>query len=538
LQAQVIMLETASPSAIHMRRLSPIDFLERAAAIFREKIAVVDGPVRRTYPQMLDRVYRFAHLLHSLGVSNGERVAVLAKNESALLEAHFAVPLAGGVLCALNTRLLAQEIAYIVDHCGASVIVYDAEFAPLLAGLGAHVRRVCIGEPNADGALDFEEGLAHASNEPVENPVSDEDATISINYTSGTTGQPKGVMYTHRGAAINVLSEVFHANLRPESVYLWTLPMFHCNGWCFPWAVTAVGATHVCLPKVDPKIVLDLIEREGVTHMCGAPTVLISLANHPDVKPFSRPISVTTAGAPPAPTTIAQMEALGATITHVYGLTETYGPISVCQWQSQWDKLDAPARAKLKARQGVPMITVGAHEIRVVDPEMHDVLHDGQTQGEIVMRGNNVMKGYYNDPEGTAKAFHGGWFHSGDIGAMHPDGYIEILDRSKDVIISGGENISTQQVEKAVLAHPAVMECAVIAVPDPKWGEVPKAYITLKPGATLSTEEIIAHCRTLLPGFKTPKQVAFEELPKTSTGKIQKYLLREREWAGKTKRVN
>jgi fatty-acyl-CoA synthase len=475
---------------------------------------------------MLDRVYRFAHFLHSLGIANGERVAVLAKNESALLEAHFAVPFAGGILCALNTRLVAAEISYIVEHCGASVILYDAEFAPLLSGVGPGVRRVCIGHPNDGGALDFEESLASASSEPVPNPVTDEDATISINYTSGTTGQPKGVMYTHRGAAVNALSEIYHANLRPDSAYLWTLPMFHCNGWCFPWAVTAAGSTHVCLPKVDPKIVLDLIEREHVTHMCGAPTILISLANVPGVTPFRHPISITTAGAPPAPTTIAQMEDLGATITHVYGLTETYGPIS------------APARARLKARQGVPMITVGAHEIRVVDPDLNDVPCDGTTQGEIVMRGNNVMKGYYNDPEGTAKAFSGGWFHSGDIGAMHPDGYIEILDRSKDVIISGGENISTQQVEKAILTHPAVMECAVIAIPDPKWGEVPKAYIVMKPGSTVSAEEIIAHCRTLLPGFKTPKQVAFEDLPKTSTGKIQKYLLREREWAGKDKRVN
>ena len=532
------MLETAAPAAIHLRRLSPIDYLERSASVFREKIAVIDGPIRRTYPQMLERVYRFAHFLQSLGVSNGDRVAVLAKNESALLEAHFAVPLAGGILCALNTRLLAPEISYIVGHCGASVILYDAEFAPLLSGIAADVRRVCIGTQHPGAGLDFEASLAAASSEPIVNPVTDEDATISINYTSGTTGQPKGVMYTHRGAAVNALSEIYHANLRPESVFLWTLPMFHCNGWCFPWAVTAAGATHVCLPKVDPKIVLDLIESEGVSHMCGAPTVLISLANHPGVKPFAKPISVTTAGAPPAPTTIAQMEALGATITHVYGLTETYGPISVCQWQAQWDELDAPARARLKARQGVPMITVGAHEIRVVDPELNDVPNDGHTQGEIVMRGNNVMKGYFNDPEGTAKAFHGGWFHSGDIAAMHPDGYLEILDRSKDVIISGGENISTQQVEKAILEHPAVMECAVIAVPDPKWGEVPKAYIVPKPGATITAEEIIAHCRTLLPGFKTPKQIAFEDLPKTSTGKIQKYLLREKEWAGKDKRVN
>jgi fatty-acyl-CoA synthase len=525
-------------SAVHLRRLSPIDFLERSAAVFRDKVAVIDGDARRTYPEMLDRVYRAAYLFRSLGVVRGERVAVLAKNQSALLESHYAVPLAGGVLCALNVRLVASEISYIVDHCGATLVLYDDEFASLLDGVAPHVARL--------STRAYETALASAKPTPIENPVSNEDATISINYTSGTTGKPKGVMYTHRGAYQNALGEVFHANLRPESVYLWTLPMFHCNGWTYPWAVTAAGATHLCLPKVDPAAIFDLIERERVTHFCGAPTVLIGLANHPDARPFSHPVHVITAGAPPAPTTIAQMEDLGATITQVYGLTETYGPVTVCAWQSQWDALSSTDRARQKAKQGVPFLTVGENDVRVVRTDescgypdvLVDVPADGTTQGEIVMRGNNVMKGYYDDPAATAKAFAGGYFHSGDIAVRHPDGYIEIQDRAKDVIISGGENISTVQVERTILEHDDVLECAVVAKPHATWGEVPKAFVTLKPGRDLGADALIAHCRERLPGFKVPKDVEFGELPKTSTGKVQKFLLREREWAGHDRRVH
>ncbi|MDQ2858128.1 MAG: AMP-binding protein, partial [Candidatus Eremiobacteraeota bacterium] len=394
--------------------------------------------------------------------------------------------------------------------------------------------------------LDFDDMLAAANAAPIGNSVTDEDATISINYTSGTTGKPKGVMYTHRGAYLNALGEVFHANLRPESVYLWTLPMFHCNGWTYPWAVTAAGATHVCLPKVDPAAIFDSIERDGVTHFCGAPTVLIALANHPSAKLFSHPLHVITAGAPPAPTTIAQMEALGATITQVYGLTETYGPVTVSAWQTQWDPLSTAERARYKARQGVAFVTVGAGDVRVVRTDegsgyphvLVDVPPDGTTQGEIVMRGNNVMKGYYADDDATEKAFAGGYFHSGDIAVRHADGYIEIQDRAKDVIISGGENISTVQVESAILEHDDVLECAVVAKPDERWGEVPKAFITLKPGREASPAAIVAHCRERLPGFKVPKDIEFGELPKTSTGKIQKFLLREREWGDRPRRVH
>ena len=518
---------------VHLRPLTPIDFLERSAEVYREKVAVVDGEMRRTYPQLLERVYRFGHMLRSLDVAPGDRVAILAKNESALLEAHFAVPLVGAVLCALNVRLVAREIDYIVRHCGARVVVYDDEFAGLVEGLPEAIVRVPV-----LAAGGYEDRLATAPSTPITLGLSDEDAPISINYTSGTTGLPKGVVYTHRGAYMNALAEIFHSGLRPESRYLWTLPMFHCNGWCFPWAVTATGATHVCLPKVDPARILALIDEEQVTHLCGAPTVLVSIANAPGVKPFGRPLKIMTAGAPPSPTIIAQMESLGAEITHLYGLTETYGPITVCAWQPEWNDLGTEERARMKSRQGVGMITVGPDDIRVVDVEMRDVPRDGATQGEVVMRGNNVMKGYFDDPAATEKAFAGGWFHSGDIAVWHADGFIELQDRAKDIIISGGENISTIQVEKAVVEHPAVLECAVVAIPDPKWGEVPKAFVTLKSGHTVTAEELILFCRERLPGFKVPKAFDFGDLPKTSTGKIQKFVLRDKEWGESKRRIN
>lgn len=522
---------------VHLKPLHPVDFLVRSAYVYREKTAVVDGDARRTYPEMLDRVYRFADLLRELGLRPGDRVATIASNVSQLLEAHFAVPLAGGVLCTLNTRLMPDEIGYILGHCGASFVLYDGEFEQLLGKRPEKARLLRLGAGALD-ALDFEKQLSSASSEPIAPEISDEDATISINYTSGTTGRPKGVMFTYRGAYLNALAEVFHAGLRPESVYLWTVPMFHCNGWLFPWAVTAAGARHICLRKIDYGRVLDIIESEGVTHLCAAPTVLVGTANHPNAKRFSRPLHITTAGAPPSPHTILQMEELGAAVTHVYGLTETYGPFSVCAWKTEWDAQDPQARAKLKSRQGVPFFTAGVDDLRVVDESMNDVPADGETQGEVVMRGNNVMKGYYEDPEATAKAFRGGYFHSGDVAVTHPDGYIEIRDRAKDIIISGGENVSTIQVEKTIMEHPAVLECAVIAKPDDTWGEVPKAFVTLKPGAQTTEDEIIAFCRTLLPGFKTPKAVEFCELPKTSTGKIQKFVLRDREWAGRERKVN
>jgi fatty-acyl-CoA synthase len=517
-------------SAVHLSALDPYAFLERAASIFPDKLAVVDGSARSTYAQLQERVRRLAAALQARGIRAGERVAVLAPNSSLALEATFAVPLAGGVLCALNTRLAADEIDYILGHCGASVLLYDRELAPLVERLTAAV-------PAIDDA-GYETLIARADPGALVAAQPGEDDTISINYTSGTTGRPKGVMYTFRGAYLNALAEVFHADLRPESVYLWTLPMFHCNGWCFPWAVTAAAATHVCLRRVAPEPINAAIRDEGVTHFCAAPTVLIALANHPETTAFSRRIVVTTAGAPPSPTTIGQIEALGAELHHVYGLTETYGPITECAWHAPWDALPAAERARLRSRQGVPMITVGAGEVRVVDAELRDVPADGATHGEIVMRGNNVMKGYYADPEATARAFAGGWFHSGDVAVRHADGYLEIVDRAKDVIISGGENISTQQVEKALLEHDAVLECAVVAVPDERWGEVGKAFVTLKPGRTADADELTAFLRARIAAFKVPKHYDFIDLPKTSTGKIQKFVLREREWTGREKRVH
>jgi fatty-acyl-CoA synthase len=373
---------------------------------------------------------------------------------------------------------------------------------------------------------------------PVSCAIDDEDRLTSINYTSGTTGRPKGVMYTHRGAYLNALGEIVVHKLERDSVFLWTLPLFHCNGWTFPWAVTAAGGTHVMLRAVEPARVIELIQTERVSHFNGAPTVLLMLAEAPETRGlrFDPLIRVAVGGSPPSPTLLARMEELGVVITHLYGLTETYGPHVYCQMQPGWEELDVQARARVMARQGVPY-HVTTH-LRVVDAEMRDVPADAETLGEVVMRGNNVMKGYFRDPEATAAAFAGGWFHSGDLGVMHPDGYIELRDRKKDIIISGGENISTIEIEHTVVKHPSVLECAVVAVPDEKWGEVPKAFVSLKPGATLSEAELIGFCRERLAHFKCPKSVEFGDLPKTATGKIQKFRLREKEWAGSDRRVH
>ncbi len=499
--------------------LTPVSFLERSALAFPERTAVVDGDRRLTWAELRERTRSLATALQERGLEQGDRVAFLAWNSVEMLEAHFALPWAGCVLVPINTRLTASEIAYIVDHSGSKLLVAS----PDLAALAPHgVETIVTG----DG---YETLLAAAGRGEPEDRLAGEDDTISINYTSGTTGRPKGVMYTHRGAYLNALSEALHARLDSRSVYLWTLPMFHCNGWCFPWAVTAVGATHVCLPKVDPPLVWRLIEEEGVTHLSGAPTVLVMLAADEAARPLSRPVQVTTAGAPPPPAVIERTEALGFRINHVYGLTETYGPITICEWNPDWDGLGAEERARLKARQGLHLVT--ADLVRVVDPEMRDVPADGETMGEVVMRGNNVMKGYFADEAATAEAFRGGWFHSGDLGVMHPDGYIELRDRAKDIIISGGENISTIEVERVLVRHPDVLEAAVVAIPDEKWGERPKAFVTLRVGATLTAEKLIAFSRETLPGFKAPSEIEFGELPKTSTGKVKKYELRERERA-------
>ena len=533
------------PPEVHRSFLTPLRFLQRSAAVFREKPAVVYGDRTMTYPELNARVHRLASALKQAGIGRDDRVAYLLPNIPQMLEGHFGVPLAGAILVAINTRLSPTEIRDILRHAGARLLVVDTELAHLVEPVLADLPdlETVVSVEDVPGGLrlpgpDYEAFLAAGSPEPVEWPLDDEDETIAIDYTSGTTGRPKGVMYTHRGAYLNALGELLETRMASDSVYLWTLPMFHCNGWCYPWATTAIGATHVCLRKLDPAEVWRLVRDEGVTHFCAAPTVLISLVNSEaaPTEPLPRRLVISTAAAPPSPTIIRQVEALGAEIVHVYGLTEVYGPYTVCEWQPHWDALPAEERARLKARQGVGYLV--ADDARVVDEEMRDVPADGKTLGEVVMRGNNTMKGYFADPEATAAAFRGGWFHSGDLAVMHPDGYLELRDRKKDIIISGGENISTIEVEQTLCAHPAVLEAAVVAVPDDHWGEAPKAFVALKPGGTATEEELIAFVRGRLARFKAPKAVEFGELPKTSTGKVQKFALREREWAGRENRIH
>ena len=534
---------------VNRTELTPLLFLERAARVHGSRTAAVYGRRRFTYAELGARVRRLATALRRAGLRDGDRVAFLAPNVPAVLEAHFGVALAGGVLVAINTRLNADEVGYILDHSGARLLFVDAELAPALVptrGARRALERVVTIEdpefaPGLARAFDGPEYEAFIEVEPdpaLTFGVGDESRTYSINYTSGTTGRPKGVMYTHRGAYLNALAEIVGQRLDAATIFLWTLPLFHCNGWCFPWGVTGAGGRHLLLRKVDPPLVWRLVREQGVTHFNGAPTVLIMLINDPSA-PSGRlphPLRIATGGAPPSPTLLAQWEAIGAEISHIYGLTETYGPHTVCDWHPEWSAHDPETRARLRARQGVANLI--ACELRVVDQEMRDVPADAETLGEVVMRGNNVMSGYFDDPAATTEAFRGGWFHSGDVAVMHPDGYIELRDRKKDIIISGGENISTIEVEQAIARHPDVLEVAVIAVPDAKWGEVPKAFVVLKEGRTPTEADIIAHCRTVLAHFKCPRTVAFGPLPKTSTGKVQKYALREREWAGHEKRIH
>jgi fatty-acyl-CoA synthase len=498
--------------------LTPLAFLERSAAVYPDKVAIAHGDRRITYAEFAAAATRLANALRASGIQPGDRVAYLMPNLPEMLIAHFGVPLAGAVLVAVNTRLAPAEVRYICEHSGAKLLVVDPELH--LGELDSVRETVVLGHGYA-------ELLDRGGDDPLPWTVADERATISINYTSGTTGKPKGVMYHHRGAYLNALAEVIHSRHTPDSRYLWTLPMFHCNGWCTTWGVTAIGGTHVCLRAVDAAEIWRLIDTEGITHLNGAPTVLVTVANAAQAHALDRDLVITTAGAPPSPTVIATMERLGATIIHVYGLTETYGPYTVCEWQPGWSTLDGADRARLLARQGVGNVVTDG--IRVVDENMNDVPRDAATLGEVVMRGNNVMTGYFNDPDATAHAFRGNWFHSGDLAVHHPDGYIELRDRAKDIIISGGENISTIEVEAALDSHPAVLEVAVIGIPNEKWGERPKAFVVLRPDTTATPEELKDHARTHIARYKVPDEIDFlTELPKTSTGKIQKFQLRAR----------
>jgi fatty-acyl-CoA synthase len=505
--------------------LTPTAFLKRSATVFADRVAVIDGDVSYTYAGFYRRALQLAGALRAMGVRDGARAAVLAPNTHVLLEAHYGVPLAGAVLVALNQRLTASDLAYVIRHSDARVLMYDHEFETVAREIarevGAGLKLV-----RAGGADEYEAWLGAAA--PHAEPVADERGMLSINYTSGTTGKPKGVMYHHRGAYLQALAMVAHMRLDCESKYLWTLPMFHCNGWCFTWGVTAAGATHLCLRKLDPELIWRHLRDSGVTHFCAAPTVMIMIAWAEAAKhgKLAKTVHAATGGAPPTPAILMRMAELGIDVTHLYGLTETFGPAVVCEWRSEWSKLPIERQGQIKARQGVGNVI--AQELRIVDSDGRDVPDDAATIGEIALRGNNVMLGYYCDDEATQRAAPDGWFRTGDLGVMHPDRYVEIKDRSKDIILSGGENIASLEVERALAAHAAVMEAAVVAGPHEKWGEVPIAYVTLKPGAAATEAELIAHARSLLAHFKAPKKIVFGELPKNATGKIQKFVLRER----------
>ena len=530
------VLGVAREAQPYRTELTPVAFLRRSAYVFPDKTAVVHGTRRYTYRQLEERANRLASGLRAAGLRHLDRVAFICPNTPAMLEAHYGVPAAGLVLVPINTRLNSEEIGYILKHSGAKFVFVDHELQGLVKPIDlAGVRVIRVDDTGAPGDP-YEDFLAAASPEPGEPWLEDEYETLSINYTSGTTGRPKGVMIHHRGAYLNAIGEILETGMTFDAKYLWTLPMFHCNGWCFTWSVTALGGTHVCLRKVESSRIWDLIDQEGITHYCGAPTVQIGIVNDAKAHTLARPVTCAVAGAPPSPTLLARLKQLGFRPVHVYGLTETYGPHTVCAWNAEWDALPADEMAKKAARQGQGYVI--ADLVRVVDDQMRDVPMDAETLGEVVMRGNNVMKGYYEQPEASAEAFRGGWFHSGDLAVWHPDGYVELRDRKKDIIISGGENISTIEVEQAVARHPAVMECAVVAIPDDKWGERPKAFVTLKPGATATAQEIMDFCRSHIAHFKCPAAIEFGDLPKTSTGKVQKFVLRDREWKSKDRRIN
>jgi 3-(methylthio)propionyl---CoA ligase len=524
--------------AANFQPLSPLPFLERAAAIYPQRLAVVHGSRQDTYAELYRRTRRLASALSRRGIGPGDTVSVLLANTPPMLEAHYGVPMTGAVLHAMNTRLDAAVIAFQLDHADAKVVICDREFAPVMrAALArAQVKPLVVDyddrqfpqTPERLSDLDYEALIAEGDPAFCWRRPDDEWDAIALNYTSGTTGNPKGVVYSHRGAALMCYANTLATGMGRHPVYLWTLPMFHCNGWCFPWTLSLVAGTHVCLRWVRAKAMFAAIAEHRVTHLCGAPVVMSTLLNAAadEKRPLSHRVEFVTAAAPPPETVLAAMADAGFNVTHVYGLTEVYGPAVVNEWQAQWDGLAPGLRAQLKARQGVRYSAL--EELSVLHPEtMMPVPADGVTLGEVMFRGNIVMKGYLKNQTATAQAFAGGWFHSGDLGVLHPDGYIQLKDRSKDIIISGGENISSIEVEEVIYKHPAVAACAVVGKAHEKWGETPVAFVELKSGMTASNEEMLAHCRNGLAAYKCPSLIVFTEVPKTSTGKIQKFMLRD-----------
>uniref|UniRef100_UPI0040476C6F acyl-CoA synthetase n=1 Tax=Orrella sp. TaxID=1921583 RepID=UPI0040476C6F len=521
---------------------SPICFLERSALVFPKKTAIIHGALRQNWSDTLKRSRQLASGLQSLGIQTGDTVAVMLPNTPPMVEAHFGVPMSGAILNCLNTRLDANSIAFMLNHGEAKLVIFDSEFAPVMKEALAILKREHGREPMIFEALDEAfvapdqtmtqrtyEALV-ASGDPSFEVMLPEDEwqSICLNYTSGTTGDPKGVVYSHRGAAMNAISNILEWDMPKHPIYLWTLPLFHCNGWCFPWSVAARAGVNVCLRKIDAQTIFDLIREHGVTHYCAAPIVHGLLVNAPDAMKTGLPAGVKAmvAGAAPPAAMIEGMETMGFELTHVYGLTEVYGPAAVCVKHEDWGTLDISERARLNSRQGVRYHLQA--DVKVLDPEtMAPVPWDGETMGEIMFRGNITMKGYLKNPKATDAAFAGGWFHSGDLAVQYPDGYVKIKDRSKDIIISGGENISSIEVEDVLYRHPAVLAAAVVAKPDPKWGETPCAFLELKPGVSVTPEEIISFCKLHMAHFKVPKNVIFGEVPKTSTGKIQKFELRK-----------
>lgn len=529
-----------APNTANYAALTPLGFIARTAEVYPERLAIVHGDLRQSWAQTYARCRQLASSLQKIGIGKNDTVAVMLPNTPPMVEAHFGVPMAGAVLNTLNTRLDAETLAFMLDHGEAKALIVDPEFAALMARAlklrkgtepiyVIQVEDSVYGEAAEQiGAIDYESFVAQGDAGFDWQWPGDEWDAIALNYTSGTTGNPKGVVYHHRGAHNNAISNVLEWDMPKHAVYLWTLPMFHCNGWCFPWTVAARAAVNVCLRRVDAQAVFDAIRNHGVTHYCGAPIVHSLLVNAPAAMKQGVPAGVKAmvAGAAPPASMIEGMESMGFDITHVYGLTETYGPATVCAKHEAWNQLDIGERARLNSRQGVRYHL--QRSAAVLEPEtMQPVPRDGQTMGEIMFQGNIAMKGYLKNPQATQEAFRGGWFHSGDLAVQHPDGYIQIKDRSKDIIISGGENISSIEVEDVLYRHPAVLAAAVVAKPDPKWGETPCAFIELKAGAETTEQDIIAHCKKHLAGYKVPRAVVFGELPKTSTGKIQKFELRK-----------